>query len=107
MIPYPLLLARAGFYFDLADKKEYDATKQLWKRLTVALEDKGYLLPRLSTEAEAGDTFEIVEIVKGNRNGPGGVRIRASARFIEAQSKINRRQGDRGLNAIPLPRLFD
>ncbi len=108
-IPYPLLLARSGFYFDLTDKRDLDATKQLWRRLCALLKSKGYVLPRLSAEAEAGDTFEIVEIVKG-RPGPGshfgGVRIRASARFIEAQSIVNRRKIDRGLTAIPLPRLF-
>lgn len=110
LIPYPVLMARAGFYFDLTAERDRDATKKLWQRLCAQLKERGYLLPKISAEAEAGDTFEIVEIVKG-RPGPGtnlgGVRIRASARFIEAQSKVNWRQGDRGLTAIPLPRLFD
>ena len=106
LVPYPALLARAGFYFNLNDKKSYNATAQLWHSLTGELEQRGYLLPSLRSEAEAGDTFEIVEIVKGNRGGPGGVRVRASARLIEAQEQTAKRRGDRGLDAIPLCDLF-
>lgn len=105
-IPYPVLLARAGFYFELNDKKSYNATAALWHSLAAELERRGYLLPSLRSEAAAGDTFEIVEIVKGNRGGPGGVRVRASARLIEAQAQAAKRRGNRGLDAIPLRDLF-
>ena len=81
-IPYPHLLARCGFHFDLSDRRSLNATAQLWKRLAAELETREYLLPRLSAEAGAGDTVEIVDIITG-KPGPGhnfgGVRIRASA----------------------------
>lgn len=108
-IPYPQLLARSGFHFDLTDRRSLNATAQLWKRLAAELETREYLLPRLSAEAGAGDTIEIVEIITG-KPGPGhnfgGVRIRASGRFIEAQTQVNNLRGDRAFDAVPLSRLF-
>lgn len=109
-IPYPHLLARSGFHFDLSDRRSLNATAQLWKRLTAELEARGYLLPRLSAEAGAGDTVEIVEIVTG-KPGPGhnfgGVRIRASGRLVEAQTQINTLRGDKAFDAVPLSNLFN
>lgn len=104
-IPYPVLLARSGFHFDLTDKQSYNATAQLWKRLTAQIESKGYLLPSPTGEAEAGDTVEIVAIKKGGRGGVGGLIVRASARYIEAHEIIRRARG-RVLDAVPLPNLF-
>lgn len=108
-IPYPHLLARSGFHFDLSDRRSLNATAQLWKRLAAELETREYLLPRLSAEAGAGDTVEIIDIITG-KPGPGhnfgGVRIRASARFIEAQTQVNNLRGDRAFDAVPLSRLF-
>ena len=109
-IPYPQLLARSGFYFDLSDRRSLNATAQLWKRLAAELETRKYVLPRFSAEAEAGDTVEIVEIVTG-KPGPGqnfgGVRVRASGRFIEAQTQVNNLRGDKAFDAVPLSRLFN
>lgn len=104
-IPYPILLARSGFHFDLTDKQSYNATAQLWKRLTTQIESKGYLLPSPTGEAEAGDTVEVVKIRKGGRGGVGGLIVRASARYIEAHEIIRRKRGN-VLDAVPLPDLF-
>ena len=38
----------------------------------------------LAGEAAAGDSIEIVEVVRGSRAHPGGLRFRASARFVAA-----------------------
>ncbi|MCY3577058.1 MAG: hypothetical protein OXH53_07065 [bacterium] len=107
LIPYPVILARAGFYFDLIDRRSRNTTAELWRRISGAVAERGYVLPRLSAEAEAGDTVEVVEIVKGNRSGIGGIRVRASARLIEAQSLVSRNKVARGLTSTPLARLFD
>ena len=106
-IPYPVLLARSGFYFDLTDKRSYDATRQLWQRLKGQIESKGYLLPSPRAEAEAGDTVEIVSIKKGKptNGGMGGLIVRASARYIEAHEVIRRKRG-KALDAVPLHSLF-
>ena len=106
-IPYPVLLARSGFYFDLTDKRSNDATRQLWQRLKGQIESKGYLLPSLRAEAEAGDTVEIVSIEKGKptNGGMGGLIVRASARYIEAHEVIRRTRG-KAFDAVPLPSLF-
>ena len=106
-IPYPVLLARSGFHFDLTDPRSAAATRKLWERLSGELKERGYTLPSLSAQAEAGDTFEIVNLVKGSRGGYGGIIVRASDRWIEAQAAVSRKRGDEGLDMVPLPRLFD
>ena len=105
-IPYPVLLGRAGFYFDLADPRSEATMRELWRRLVTALHKRGYVLPSPRAEAPAGDTVEVVKIVKGGRGGYGGLQIRASARYTEAQDLVARRRGDRGLGSAPLAALF-
>lgn len=108
-ITYPQLLAQSGFFFDWRDPKQRNAAKSLWRRLQHALKERGYVLDspeNVRAEARAGDTFEIVEIVTGTpRGGFGGLRIRASARMIEAHSLL-RRGNDHGLGLRSLPALF-
>ena len=106
-IPYPVLLSRSGFSFDMTDPQSSAAIRQLWKRIADRIETNGYLLPRLSVEAEAGDTIEIVDIVKGTGRQSGGIRVRASARFIEAQEIITRARGKNILERVSLESLFD
>ena len=49
------------------------------------LEKAGYFVPSTGrSAAPAGDTVEIVRRVPGSRHGPGGILIRASARYCEA-----------------------
>ena len=107
VITYPALLARAGFHFDLTDKKDYNATASLWSRLQNKIEENGYRLSSLRTEAEAGDTVEIVDIVKGQpkSGGMGGLIVRASARYIEAHERFKRKRS-KALDAVPLSTLF-
>ena len=106
LIPYPVLLGRAGFYFDLTDPRSANEIRVLWHRLVTALHEREYVLPSLRAEAPAGDTVEVVKIVKGSRGGYGGLQVRASARYIEAQELVARRRGDRGLGSAPLAALF-
>ena len=96
-IPYPEIMARAGFVWD---DSSTSAMKKLWLDTCNRFEAKGYELPKsqngipiLNAEAQVGDTIEIVEVVKGNRRGPGGVRVRASARFIEGRIRASRKGG--------------
>ena len=106
-LSYPALFARAGFHFDLTDKKDYNATASLWSRLQNKIEENGYRLASLRAEAEAGDTVEVVDIVKGQpkSGGMGGLIVRASARYIEAHERFKRKRS-KALDAVPLSTLF-
>ena len=54
----------------------------------------GYQVHNLACgEAKAGDSVEIVEVVRGGRSRPASLRVRASARFVEAARLANMRNG--------------
>ena len=85
VIPYPVLLTRAGCHFALTDKRLYDVAAQLWRRQTAQIESKEYLLPSLLSKGS-----DTVEVVKFKKRGRGGLIVRATVRYIEAHEIIRR-----------------
>ena len=81
-------MARAGLVWDRTDQKERDKMRQLWRSLVERFDHGGYMLGTGPlAEAPAGDTIEILEVVKGDGKKHGGIHVRASARFVEAYRK--------------------
>ncbi len=103
------LMARAGLVWDPADKCQSDRMRQLWRSIVERFDHGGYLLGSGPlAEAPAGDTIEIVEVVQGsNKSKPGGIRFRASSRFVEAYANTKGRNNGGGLDNTPLPQLFE
>ena len=54
-------------------------------------------------DSPAGDTVEIVKQVRGTRARKASLRIRASARFVEAAQRAQKGRWER----IPAAHLFD
>lgn len=96
------VLRLAGEHVDSkADSDSAEAKR--WQRRRDALKDAGYVVPRRCASASAGDTVEVVEIVRGSRTRPAGLLVRASERFVQATRKAH------DLNKwtrVPASRLF-
>ena len=103
------VMARAGLVWDPTDQKQRDKMRQLWSSLVERFDHGGYMLGKVPlAEAPAGDTIEILEVVKGNGKKRGGIHFRASARFVEAYAKTTAgKKGDNGLDHTPLPQLLE
>lgn len=74
----------AGIAWNWHDKAADERQRKRWGRIVARLRKAGYMVGSLAVEAAAGDSIEIVEVVRGSRAHPGGLRFRASARFVEA-----------------------
>ena len=84
------------------DARKRKAAERRYCRRVEALETARYLAPQAGRgEAPAGDSVEIVKIVRGARHRPAGLVIRASARFVEAQRRAEAQEWER----IPAGRL--
>ena len=108
-------LALAGDWHDPTDNAAINAARMRFHRAVATLKRHGYFLPErkgpdgrmhpnLRGEARAGDTVEIISRERGGRGttgGAGGLLIRASARYIEATDKANRKDG-KGFESVPL-----
>ena len=103
------LMARAGLVWDRTDQKERDKMRQLWRSLVERFDHGGYMLGTGPlAETLAGDTIEILEVVKGDGRKHGGIRVRASARFVAAYEKTKGGgKGGNGLDYTPLPQLIE
>ena len=103
------LMARAGLVWDRTDQKERDKMRQLWRSLVERFDHGGYMLGTGPlAEAPAGDTIEILEVVKGNGRKHGGILVRASARFVEAYGKTKgHKRGENDLDYTRLPQLIE
>lgn len=104
-IDYPTLLARSGFAFDATDDLQWTKTRNTWRRLSERLQRNGYVVRKISDEAQAGDTVEVVDFIKGTRGNPGSVKFRASARFVEAQRKAQSPE-EGGFDSVPLKSIL-
>ena len=76
----------AGNWWDVTDSKADKAALVRFNRADETLEKRGYFVgDDLRCEAPAGDSVEIVDRIRGGGRGrPGGLLVRASARFVEA-----------------------
>ena len=90
-----------GDVWDRADTGADRAASQRWQRLTAAIIKAGYLIHNLRGEAAAGDSVEVIGAVKGGRSRTAGLRVRASARFVEAARRATLKDG-RGFETVRL-----
>ena len=78
-------LRLAGDWWDEADPAADNAARSRYERTIATLERRCYFVgENLRREAPAGDSVEVVWRVRGARNRPAGLMVRASARFVEA-----------------------
>ena len=88
------VLRLAGNWWDETDPTQDDAARKRLDRVLATLERRGYFVgENLRREAPAGDSVEIVGRVRGSRNHPAGLTVRASARFVEAARLAQLAQG--------------
>lgn len=94
-------MALAGFWWDWADRLpsktgEDDRMSKRWAKVVRRLQAAGYVLPvrrgrpNLRAEAPAGDSVEVVEVLRGRRGQVGGLRFRAAARFVAAAAAMSK-----------------
>ena len=85
-VPWREVLRFAGDWWDETDPSADKAALLRFNRALDTLRRRGYFAPYPGArgEAPAGDSVEIIERVRGARNRPGGLWVRASARFVEA-----------------------
>ena len=84
-VPWRDVLRLAGDWWDPTDPAKDDAARKRFDRAVATLERRGYFVGEdLRRAAPAGDSVEIVCRVRGSRNHPPGLTVRASARFVEA-----------------------
>ena len=82
----------AGIAWNWHDKAADEGQRKRWGRIVARLRKAGYMAGSLAGEAPAGDSIEIVEVVRGSRAHPGGLRFRASARFVAAAAQSDNKQ---------------
>ena len=81
-VPWRTALAISGEHVPEEETSLGSAARRYRKRRD-ALLDRGYLV-RSQSPADANDTIEIVDIIKGKSQDGPGLAIRATARFIQA-----------------------
>ena len=100
-LPWRDAMAFMGDRWDWKDPKADHAARKRWQRMVEALLKANYRIKTFRGQAEAGDSVEIVEVVRGSRARPAGLRVRASARFVEAARLAGLRDG-RGFQTVRL-----
>ena len=100
-LPWRDAMALMGDSWNRTDPKADDAAQHRWRRMVASLLKAKYRIKTLRGQAEAGDSVEIVEVVRGSRARPAGLRVRASARFVEAARLANLKDG-RGFETVRL-----
>ena len=89
------VLRYAGDWWDETDPAQDKAALVRYRRAMATLERRGYFVGASpGAEAPAGDSVEIVNrVTAGGRGRPGGLMVRASARFVEAARLAQLPQG--------------
>ncbi len=101
-LPWRELLRLSGFTWDPADPVADKAMQVRYRRAVERMRKAGYIVSAGPlAEAQAGDSVEIIGIQRATRARPAGLRIRASARFVEAANLSVQREG-RGFETVPL-----
>lgn len=92
----------AGFSWDRSAQSADTAMQRRFQRAVQRLRKAGYVLSAIPlAEAEAGDSIEIVGIQRASRARPAALRVRASARFVEAANLSARSEG-KGFETVSL-----
>ena len=94
-------LRLSGDWWDEADPAADKAARNRFERAVETLRARGYFVGSLRAEAPAGDSAEIVGRIKAARGRPGGLMVRASARFVEA-ARLAQLPNGRGFETRPL-----
>ena len=92
-LPWRTVMDLAGFAWDQRSAADDHAMLLRYRRCARRLARAGYCVQSYRAEAAAGDTVEIVEVVRSARTRPAGLRFRASARFCEAARLANLAHG--------------
>ena len=101
-LPWHYALQLAGDGWDNTDQGATKAALQRYRRAVDRLIDKaGYLTPSPGEAARAGDSVEIVNVVRGGRSHEPALDVRASARFVEAAKQASSKQGG-GMERVSL-----
>ena len=100
-LPWRGAMALMGDCWDWKDQKADRAARNRWWRMVGSLLKTGYKIATFRGEAKAGDSVEIVEVVRGSRARTAGLRVRASARFVEAARLAGLSDG-RGFETVRL-----
>ena len=100
-LPWRDAMALMGDCWDWKDQKADHAARNRWRRMVEALLKANYRIKTFRGQAKAGDSVEIVEVVRGSRARTAGLRVRASARFVEAARLSSLRDG-RGFETVRL-----
>ena len=89
------VLRYAGDWWDETDPAQDKAALVRYRRAMATLERRDYFVGASpGAEAPAGDSVEIVNrVTAGGRGRPGGLMVRASARFVEAARLAQLPQG--------------
>ena len=100
-IPWRDAMNLMGDVWNRADGAADYAARFRWRRMVQSLLKAGYRIHNLRGEAKAGDSVEVLEVVKGGRSRPAGLRVRASARFVEA-ARLSTLKDGRGFETVRL-----
>ena len=98
-IPWRTAMHYMGDAWNQTDHKADRAALMRWRRMIDKVLEAGYQIPSLHGQAPAGDSVEVVEIVRASKSQPAGLKVRASARFVEAARLANLKDG-RGFKTI-------
>ena len=101
LLPWRDAMALMGESWDRADPKADHAARNRWRRMVDSLLKAGYKIATFRGEAEAGDSVEIVEVRRGSRARSAGLRVRASARFVEA-ARLSGLKDGKGFETVRL-----
>ena len=97
--PWRTAMHYMGDIWDQTDHNTDQAALMRWRRRLEKVLKAGYQIPSPHGQAPAGDSIEVVAIARPSRSQPAGLKVRASARFVEAARLANLRDR-RGFKTI-------
>ena len=102
ILTWRYLMQASGFTWDQHDRRADRNMYATYRRAVCRMVDAGYRVSNAGRgEARAGDTLEIVDIVRASRHRKAGLVVRASQRFVAAAKQSAKPKG-KGFRSIPL-----
>ena len=98
-VPWRTAMHYMGDAWNQTDYKADQAALMRWRRMIEKVLEAGYQIPSLHGQAPAGDSVEVVAIVRASKSQTAGLKVRASARFVEAARLANLKDG-RGFETV-------